>query len=84
MSERETIVLTIEQVAGGYYIDSQDLPELNVFVKAIDKVVTAVPEAIKYLYRHNRGMDVRVFMEVPVFPDSTQECVELQPLPLAA
>ncbi len=81
---RETILLNIEGVGGGYYIDSRDLPELNVFVNAFDKIVTAVPQAIKYLYKHNRGMEVRVLMECPVFSDSSEEYVELEPLPLAA
>ena len=67
MAEREKVVLTIEQVPDGYYIDSRDLTELNLFISSIDKLLTAVPEAIKYLYKHNRGMDVRVLMEVPVF-----------------
>ena len=84
MAEREKIVLTIEQVPNGFYIDSRDLTELNLFISSIDKILTAVPEAIKYLFKHNRGMDVRVLMEVPVFSGSTEEYVELEPLQLAA
>ena len=84
MAEREKVVLTIEQVPNGFYIDSRDLTELNLFISSIDKILTAVPEAIKYLFKHNRGMDVRVLMEVPVFSGSTEEYVELEPLQLAA
>ena len=84
MAEREKIVLTIDKVPNGYYIDSRDLTELNLFISSIDKILTAVPEAIKYLYKHNRGMDVRVLMEVPVFSVSTEEYVELELLHLAA
>ena len=87
MANREKIVLTIEQVPSGYYIDCRDLPELNLFISSFEKILTAVPEAIKYLYKHNRGMDVRVLMEVPVFSDAavkSEKYVELEPLQLAA
>lgn len=64
---QERITVTIERVQGGFFVDSEDMPELNVFVAKEERLTMAVPEAIKYLYRHNHHKDVRVLMEVPIF-----------------
>ena len=64
---RETITVTIAQMGAGFFVDSDDLPTLNLLVKEEVKLVMAISEAVKYLYRHNRQLDVRVLMEIPVF-----------------
>ena len=61
------IMVTIQQVQGGFFVDSEDMPELNVFVAKEERLTMAVPEAIKYLYKHNHKKKVRVLMEVPIF-----------------
>ncbi len=84
---REKIVVAIQPVDTGYYVDSTDLPELNIFVKDATRLVDAISGAIRYLYKHNRGLDVRVFMEVPLFAKervAPQSAVELEPLAQAA
>ncbi len=64
---QERITVTIERVQGVFFVDSEDMPELNVFVAKEERLTTAIPEAIKYLYKHNHNKDVRVLMEVPIF-----------------
>ena len=72
ISGRETITITIERIDTGFYVDSDDLPTLNLLVQEEVKLVVAIPEAVKYLYKHNRQLDVRVLMEIPIFdaPDA--------------
>ena len=83
---KETIIVTIQPVETGFFVDSQDLPQMNLFVREAAKLVEAIPEAIKYLYKHNRGMDVRVLLEVPLLgqAETPQREVEITRLPLAA
>ena len=81
---RETIAITIDKAGTGFFVSSDDLPELNVFVRNAAGLTTAVPEAIKYLYRHNRNVEVMVFMEVPVLPTAQPKSVNIEPLQQAA
>ena len=63
----DRIMIAIERIAGQrFYVDSNDLPELNLVVEGESNLTVAVPNAIKYIYKNNRGLDVRVLMEVPV------------------
>lgn len=70
-AEAETIIVQIERITGNeseeFFVNSHDLPALNMIVKRESNLTIAIPNAIKYIYKRNRGMDVRVLMEVPVF-----------------
>ena len=84
---KEKITILIEKIDSGYFVDSQDLKQLNLFVKMEIDLINAIPEAIKYLFKHNRGVDVRVLMEVPVFPvdsPNSERIIELENLSKAA
>ena len=82
--ERESILITIDEAGAGFFVSSDDLPELNVFVQSADGLITAVPDAIKYLYRHNRNVEVMVLMDVPDLPTANPNCVEIEPVQQAA
>lgn len=73
----ETILVQIEPLDGGegFFISSKDLPELNMLVREERNLTSAIPNAVKYIYKHNRGLDVRVLMEVPVFQDTREVAV---------
>ena len=73
----ETILVQIERLGGeaGFFISSKDLPELNMLVREERNLTSAIPNAVKYIYKHNRGLDVRVLMEVPVFQDTREVAV---------
>ena len=74
----------MHKVENGYYVDSDDLSELNLFLDSLEKVYSAVPEAIKYPYKHK---DVRVLIEVPFPTDNvagTENVVGLERLDIAA
>ena len=65
---RERIVVAINRLGDGlFYVDSPDLPELNIAVGSEAGLTVAIPTAIKLIYKKNRNLDVRVLMEVPVF-----------------
>ena len=73
----EAILVQIEQMDEdvGFFISSKDLPELNILIKEERNLTSAIPNAVKYIYKHNRGLDVRVLMEVPVFQDTREVAV---------
>jgi len=75
----EKIAVFIEPLeTGGFLVDSDDLPQLNIFVHEEGNLVTAVSQAIKYLYRHNRNMEVNVMMPVPDFGKPVQDVPRLE------
>ncbi|MCR9258223.1 MAG: hypothetical protein NXH95_00740 [Pseudomonadaceae bacterium] len=82
----DKITILIAQVKnGGYLVESNDLPELNIFVRDEANLKTAIPAAIKYLYKHNRNINVQVSMQGPALdiprPDgraSSRRYVELR------
>ena len=73
----ETILVQIEPMdeGVGFFISSRDLPELNMLVREERNLTSAIPNAVKYIYKRNRGLDVRVLMEVPVFQDTREVAV---------
>ena len=73
----ETILVQIEQMDEevGFFISSRDLPELNILVREERNLTSAIPNAVKYIYKRNRGLDVRILMEVPVFQDTREVAV---------
>ena len=85
--ESRKIRILISNIDTGFFVTSNDLPELNLFVQNEYGLVNAIPQAIKYLFKHNDGIDVRVLMEVPVFPDNSSEpekIIQLEELTQAA
>jgi len=78
---RRKVKIFICKHENGFFVDSDDLPELNVFVENEHDLVNAIPQAIKYLFKHNENAEVRVLMEVPVFSDDysiPERIVELE------
>ena len=67
-------MITIEKVSEsfGFFVNSEDLPELNIRIQDEYQLTNVIPKAIKYLFRHNEGREVRVIMEVPVFPGARE------------
>ena len=59
----ETIAVNVEPVSGGFFVDSDDLPTLNLFVQDVRRLLSAIEHGVKYLYRHNRKMEVSVFFD---------------------
>ena len=51
----EAIFVQIEQMDGdvGFFISSRDLPELNMLVREERNLPSAIPHAVKYIYKHN-------------------------------
>ena len=66
-NQKRTIMVTIEKISTGFWIDSEDMPELNVFVRSEAAITEAVIKAVEYFYRHNHKEKVRCVMEVPKF-----------------
>lgn len=86
-AHKQIIKILIYKIETGFFIDSRDLPQLNLFVKEEVNLIKVIPEAIKYLFKHNEGVDVRVLMEVPVFSDDSstpERIIQLEQLPNAA
>ncbi len=73
----ESILVRIETMdeGVGFFISSKDLPELNVLVREERNLTSAIPNAVKYIDKRNRGLDVRVLREVPVFRDTREVAV---------
>ena len=86
-SNKLKIKISIYKIDTGFFVDSRDIPQLNLFVKDEINLINAIPEAIKYLFKHNEGAEVRVLMEVPVFSDESstpERIIQLEQLPNAA
>ena len=86
-SKIHKIIISIYKIDTGFFVDSRDLPQLNLFVKEEINLINAIPEGIKYLFKHNEGVEVRVLMEVPVFSDDSstpERIIQLEQLPNAA
>ena len=79
----EPILVQIEQMGEdvGFFISSKDLPELNMMIRKERNLTSAIPNAVKYIYKRNRGLDVKVLMEVPVFQDTREVAVLPQEIP---
>ena len=76
----ETIIVQIERMGeqAGFFVNSKDLPELNMIVKEERNLAVAIPNAIKYIYKRNRELDVMILMEVPVFHGQREVAVRPQ------
>ena len=74
---KESILVQIESMdeEAGFFISSKDLPELNMLVRDEKNLTSAIPAAVKYIYKANRGIDVKILMEVPIFQDTREVAV---------
>ena len=79
MTNRSPVAIIHVQIvpnAGSFFASSNDLPGLHVAASSEEKLCDRVIQAIKFLFKTNRGMEVDVVPAVNVqsFPELTKPC----------
>ena len=63
-----TVQIKQDKDGFGYFISSEEIPEIDTFVGNEKSIANVVASSIKIYYKLECGRDVRVFMEVPALP----------------